>query len=76
MNELDKQWKERVKGLVRSELAKRNINYVQLSEKLKAIGINESPQNLSNKISRGTFGAVFMLQVFQVIECEKIDLTI
>lgn len=33
-------------------------------------GVKETPQSLSNKISRGTFSAVFMFQVLEVIGCE------
>jgi hypothetical protein len=74
MSEEDRHWKEVAKGLVKGELAKRSINYIQLSDKLKAIGVEESPQNLSNKIARGTFGAIFMLQIFDVIGCKNINL--
>ena len=33
-----------------------------LSERLAAIGVKESERNLSNKIGRGTFSAVFLFQ--------------
>lgn len=74
MSTADKQWKEMARGLLKGELAKRNINYIQLSERLKKIGIDESPQNLSNKIARGTFGATFMLQVMSVIGCKSLQI--
>lgn len=68
------QWKDKVKGILKAELAKRNINYVRLSELLQEKGIQETPQNLSNKIGRGTFGAVFMFQILETIGCEEIRL--
>lgn len=72
----DKEWQDRVKGLLKAELAKRNINYVQLAELLKeAYGSSESPQNLSNKIARGKFSAVFMVQVCEVIGCSVLALS-
>ena len=71
----DKEWQDHVKGLVKSELAKRNINYIQLAERLnEAYGITESPQNLSNKIARGKFGAIFLVQVMEAIGCETLNL--
>lgn len=70
----DQEWKDYAKGLLKAELAKRNCNYVSLSEKLSTVGVHDTPQNLSNKIARGTFSAVFMLQVLRVIGCEKVDL--
>jgi hypothetical protein len=58
----DKEWQDRLKGIVKAELAKRNINYVELAGKLEeAYGVSDTPQNLSNKIARGKFSAVFMV---------------
>jgi len=73
MSEQD--WKDHVRGLLKSELAKRNINYIQLAELLEEkFGLQESQQNLSNKISRGTFGAIFMIQILEAIGCESLSL--
>lgn len=69
----DKEWQDRVKGLLKAELAKRNINYVQLAELLKeAYGSTDSHLNLSNKIARGKFSAIFMVQVYEVIGCKAV----
>lgn len=70
----DKEWKDHVKGILKAELAKRNISYVQLAEMLSEKGIAENPQNLSNKIGRGTFGAIFMIQILEVIGCTELSL--
>lgn len=71
----NKEWQDRVKGLLKAELAKRNINYVQLADMLKeAYGSTESSQNLSNKVARGKFSAIFMVQVCEVIGCKAITL--
>jgi hypothetical protein len=69
------EWKNYVKGLLKAEIAKRNLNYVDIAERLKKIGVEETPQNISNKIGRGTFGAIFMMQILQVIDCTEIDIT-
>ena len=70
-----KEWQDRVKGLLKAELAKRNINYQQLSVLLQEkYGITESPQNLSNKVARGKFSAVFLVQALQAIECENLKI--
>lgn len=72
----DKDWQDRLKGMVKSELAKRNINYVTLAGMLEeSYGVTESPQNLSNKIARGKFSAVFMVQILEVIGCENMQLS-
>ena len=55
-----------IKGLLKSEIVRSNLNYIDIAELLKNIGINESPQNISNKIGRGTFEAIFIMQILQV----------
>lgn len=37
-------------------------------------GIEESPQNISNKIARGTFGTIFMMQVLDTIKCHDLHI--
>lgn len=68
------EWKDYTKGLIKAEIARKNISLIDLSKKLEAMGISETPQNISNKINRGTFGAIFMLQILKVIGCEVIRL--
>ena len=68
------EWEDRATGILKTELARRKINYVKLSELLnEAYGIQESQHNLSNKVRRGKFSAVFLFQVLEVIGCEKLD---
>jgi hypothetical protein len=71
---VDKEWKDYARGLIKGELARRNINYVELASLLKKVGAHENSQNLSNKIARGTFSSVFFLQVLHVIGCENVEL--
>ena len=68
----DDDWKHKAKGLLKSEIVKRNLSYVDVAERLKQLGIEETPQNISNKIARGTFGAIFMLQVLTAIGCDEL----
>jgi len=69
------EWEDRATGILKAELARRKINYVKLSELLnETYGIQESQHNLSNKIRRGKFSAVFLLQVLEVIGCESLSM--
>lgn len=70
----DEEWKEYAKGLIKAEIARKNISLIDLSKKLEAMGISETPQNISNKINRGTFGAIFMLQILKAVGCKEIRL--
>ncbi len=67
MEGVEKEYQAKAKGLLRAEMARRNLSYEDLAEKLKSIGIEESPKNLSNKIGRGSFTAGFFLQCLEAI---------
>ena len=58
----DTEWEARVKGLLKAELKRHNVSYAQLVDKLAAIGVVDSEPNIRNKLSRGKFTAVFLLQ--------------
>jgi hypothetical protein len=70
----DSDWQERAKGLIKSELAKRGMGYKQLAAKLKEIGVEENDRNIANKLARGGFSAVFLLQCLAAINCTSLQL--
>lgn len=72
---MEQNWESKVKGLFKAELKRRNVTYQQLVEKLATIGVVETPENIANKISRGKFTAVFLVQCLEVIGCKTIRLT-
>ena len=70
----DKEWQDRVKGMLKAELKRRNISYKQLTERLESMGIHDSDRNINNKISRGGFTAVFFVQCLVAIGCQSVRL--
>lgn len=70
----DVDWQARVKGILKAELSRRGVSYRDLAAALGEIGIKESERNLANKISRGSFTAVFLIQCLTVIGCTTIRL--
>lgn len=68
------EWAKRASGLLRAEVARRNLSHRELVERLAAIGVKESETNVSNKLARGTFTAAFMLQCMRAIGCQTIRL--
>lgn len=74
VNMPDKEWQDRVKGLLKAELKRRNLGYRELAEKLTAIGIPETERNIANKISRGGFTAAFFIQCLVAIGCQSLRL--
>ncbi len=65
-------WTEKTKGLLKSELKRRNVTYAQLAEKLGEIGISETDVNIRNKIARGGFTAVFLVQCLEAIGVKEL----
>ncbi|MCW5696979.1 MAG: hypothetical protein KIS96_09645 [Bauldia sp.] len=69
-----KQWQARVKGLLKAQLKLKNLSYADLADRLEAIGVSENRRNISNKIGRGAFTAVFFFQCMEAIGCRTIHL--
>lgn len=68
------EWSEKVKGMLKAELKRRNVSYKQLADKLVGLGVKETESNIKNKISRGGFTAVFLVQCLTAIGCQTLDL--
>ncbi|MBK8209658.1 MAG: hypothetical protein IPK78_06450 [Rhodospirillales bacterium] len=71
----DAVWDARARGLLKAELARKGVTYEQLAEKLREIGVNETPASIANKISRGRFTAVFLLQCLEAVGCRSLLVT-
>ena len=56
-----------LKVALKTELSKAGLTYVDLLARLHAIGVNETEGGLRNKLSRGTFSALFMCQCLAAI---------
>lgn len=68
-------WQAHVKGLLKAELKRRHVGYRELAEKLGELGIHETEANIANKISRGGFTAVFLLQCCHAIGASTLHLS-
>lgn len=71
----DKEWEELVKGLLKGELKKRGVTYAQLVGKLADIGVMDSEPNIRNKLARGKFTAVFLVQCLEAIGASSFRLS-
>ena len=70
----DTVWEAKVKGLLKGELKRRNVSYGQLVERLAAVGVVDSEPNIRNKLSRGKFTAVFLVQCLEAIGVQAVQL--
>lgn len=68
-------WAARSKGLLKAELVRRGISYQQLGERLEALGVTYTTENLTNKINRGKFSTIFLLQCLEAIGCKVLRIS-
>ena len=71
----EKEWEDRVKAMLKAELVRRGVTYAQLVGKLAEIGVMDSEPNIRNKISRGKFTAVFLIQCLEAIGAQSLRLS-
>lgn len=67
-------WEAKAKNVLKAELKRRGIGYKELAERLSAIGVQENEPNIRNKLARGRFTAVFLMQVMAAIGANEIRL--
>lgn len=70
----EKEYIQKAKTIIKTELVKRDIDYPKLADMLQKKGIDENRNNLSNKINRGTFSFIFVMQVFDALGIDTIRL--
>lgn len=67
-------WNAYAKGVLRAEMARRQIKSADLVQLLKEIGIEDNDRNVGNKIARGTFSAAFFLQCLAAMKVSNLHL--
>jgi hypothetical protein len=67
-------WEERAKRFLKAELARADVGYRELAERLKKHGMKETGASIANKISRGTFSATFLLASLIAIKADAVRL--
>ncbi|WP_414828071.1 DUF6471 domain-containing protein [Alteromonas sp. H39] len=66
-------WRQVVQRVVKSEMSMRGVKYQGLSERLAEIGVDQSADNLRNKINKGIMGADLLLQVMMVLNARPLS---
>jgi hypothetical protein len=67
-------WEDRARRFLKAELARAEIGYRELAERLGKHGMRETEASIANKISRGTFSATFLLAALIAIGAEVVKL--
>jgi hypothetical protein len=68
------EWAEDVKRLLRAEMARRGVTYEDLADRLAALGVRDTAVNLRNKVARGRFSAVFLVQCLTALGARALRL--
>ena len=71
----NKDWEDRVKAMLKAELKRKGVTYHGLVEKLAAVGVVDSEPNIRNKLARGKFTAVFLVQCLEAIGASSLRLS-
>jgi len=64
----------RIRQFLKAELKRRNITYEELARRLNEFGDRETKASVANKLSRGQFSAIFLVDSLRAIGVEKVDL--
>ena len=67
-------WEDRAKRFLKAELARADVSYRELADRLKKHGLEETEASIANKISRGTFSATFFLASLTAIGVAAVPL--
>jgi uncharacterized protein DUF6471 len=63
-----------VRGTIRAAMNRQGLGYADLTQRLKALGIEENERNLRNKVARGAFSAVFFVQCLEALGMTSLTL--
>ena len=65
-------WENEARGILRAEVVRRDFTYGLLAKRLRAIGVRETERSIANKMSRGTFPFVFVLQCMKAMGAKAV----
>lgn len=66
--------KRYIQELIRTEKARLGLTFEDISVRLRAYGIRQTPTNLRTKLGRGDMGAQLFLAWVKVLEVEELGL--
>ena len=69
-----KYWSKVVSKILKAELAKRDMSYNKLVEKLVEIDVKIKVEDLRSRVSRGNFSAALFIQCFKAMNIKSLPL--
>lgn len=68
------EWERKAWDVLFAEMWRRKISYKELSRRLEALGINETPDQINRKVNRKKFSAAFFLACLSAMEVEALTI--
>lgn len=68
------EWQARASAFLKSKMKEAGVKYVDLAERLKTHGFDETEASITMKLKRGTFAATFLLASLAALEMEGLRL--
>ncbi len=75
VTEKEREWAHRARRFLRAEIKRAEIGYAELAERLKEHGLEETEASIANKLSRGTFAAIFLIVVMKAIGRDNVNVS-
>lgn len=69
------QSERRISAMLKAELKRKSVTDAELAGKLADIGVMDSEPNIRNKLARGKFTAVFLVQCLEAIGTSSLRLS-
>jgi hypothetical protein len=74
VTEKEREWAHRARRFLRAEIKRAEVSYAELAARLKEHGLEETEASIANKLSRGTFAAIFFLATMKAIGRQIVNL--
>ncbi len=74
MGKSEDEWREAVAKYVKAKMKEAGVTYVDMVQRLKDHGFNESEGSLTMKLKRGAFAATFLMACLAALELEGVRL--
>lgn len=66
-------WPDAASRLLKAELARAGLTFAQLAARLQRMGVRETESSVKNKLFRGSFSAVFLMQCLAAMDRDSVD---
>lgn len=74
MGKTEADWQRQMTTLIKGKMKEAGVTYVEMFERFKAHGYNETEATLTMKLKRGAFAAAFLMACLAALKLEGVRL--